>query len=122
MLLNILFSLGEFHLHAVLCMQLITSLLHQITLPGVPIALCCIAPILAAKVFGSSGVEITLGKKGDESKWPYGGALDAARSFGAKVVEKNVNEVSGDNPINSICSVIYATLFLTISIGLRQIT
>ena len=61
---------------------------------GVPIALCCIAPILAAKVFGSSGDEITLGKKGDETKWPYGGALDAAKSFGAKVVEKNVDEVS----------------------------
>jgi enhancing lycopene biosynthesis protein 2 len=60
---------------------------------GVPIALCCIAPILAAKVFGSKGVEITLGRKGDESKWPYGGALDAAKSFGANVVEKNVNEV-----------------------------
>ncbi len=60
---------------------------------GVPIALCCIAPILAAKVFGSQGVEITLGMKGDEAKWPYGGALDAAKSFGAKVVEKNVSEV-----------------------------
>ncbi len=60
---------------------------------GVPIALCCIAPILAAKVFGSSGVEITLGKKGDETKWPHGGALDAAKSFGANVVEKNVDEV-----------------------------
>ena len=61
---------------------------------GVPIALCCIAPILAAKVFGSQGVEITLGMKGDEVKWPYGGAIDAAKSFGANVVEKNVNEVS----------------------------
>ncbi len=61
---------------------------------GIPIALCCIAPILAAKVFGSQGVEITLGMKGDETKWPYGGALDAAKSFGAVVVEKNVNEVS----------------------------
>jgi hypothetical protein len=45
-------------------------------------------------VFGSSGVEITLGRKGDETEWPYGGALDAAKSFGAKVVEKNVDEVS----------------------------
>ena len=35
---------------------------------GVPIALCCIAPMLAAKVFGSEGVHITLGKKGDETK------------------------------------------------------
>lgn len=62
-------------------------------LAGKPIALCCIAPILAAKVFGSEGVQLTLGKKGDESKWPYGGALDAATALGAKVVEKNVDEV-----------------------------
>ena len=64
------------------------------TFVGIPIALCCISPILAAKAFGSIGVEVTLGKKGDESKWPYGGALDAAQSFGAKVVEMNVDEVS----------------------------
>jgi enhancing lycopene biosynthesis protein 2 len=60
---------------------------------GKPIALCCIAPILAAKVFGSEGVQLTLGRKGDESKWPYGGALDAASVLGAKVVEKDVDEV-----------------------------
>ena len=42
---------------------------------GKPIALCCIAPILAAKVLGDQGVEITLGRRGDEAKWPYGGAL-----------------------------------------------
>ena len=28
---------------------------------GKPIAMCCIAPIIAAKVFGSSGVTVTLG-------------------------------------------------------------
>merc|ERR550517_1603615 len=34
---------------------------------GKPIALCCIAPILAAKVFGSSGgVTLTLGMTGDK--------------------------------------------------------
>ena len=29
-----------------------------------PIGLCCISPIIAAKVFGSQGVKITLGKPG----------------------------------------------------------
>ena len=29
-----------------------------------PIGLCCIAPMLAAKVLGSSGVTLTLGKSG----------------------------------------------------------
>lgn len=29
-----------------------------------PIGLCCIAPVLAARVLGSSGVTLTLGKPG----------------------------------------------------------
>ena len=61
---------------------------------GKPIALCCIAPILAAKVFAD--VEITLGKQGDESKWPFGGAIDAAKAFGATVVDKEVGEIHID--------------------------
>lgn len=34
-----------------------------------PIGLCCIAPMLAAKVLGGSGVTITLGKSGRPSVW-----------------------------------------------------
>ncbi len=42
---------------------------------GKPLALCCIAPVVAAKVLGE--VKLTMGKKGD--KWPYGDAIDAAK-------------------------------------------
>jgi len=42
---------------------------------GKPVALCCIAPVLAARVI--QGVKLTLGKKGE--KWPFGDAIDAAR-------------------------------------------
>ena len=81
---------------------------------GKPMALCCIAPILAAKVLGSNvsdcdqhsnptnsnnpwqGVQLTMGRQGDESKWPYGGAIDAAKSFGAVMVDKDVGEVCVD--------------------------
>jgi len=64
---------------------------------GKPIALCCIAPILAAKVFGDKGgVTLTLGMKGDADAWPYGGAVDAARSLGANVVEATVADVVVD--------------------------
>eukprot|EP00826_Nyctotherus_ovalis_P056918 TRINITY_DN7768_c0_g3_i4.p2 TRINITY_DN7768_c0_g3~~TRINITY_DN7768_c0_g3_i4.p2 ORF type:complete len:135 (-),score=25.08 TRINITY_DN7768_c0_g3_i4:196-600(-) len=41
-----------------------------------PIGLCCIAPVLAAKLFGSKGVEITLGKEGDE--WPHSGTISTS--------------------------------------------
>lgn len=61
-----------------------------------PIGLCCIAPVLAAKVFGN--VVITLGKKDDgKGKWPHAGAIDAACAMGANVVEKDVNEIAFDD-------------------------
>ncbi|XP_076057782.1 glutamine amidotransferase-like class 1 domain-containing protein 3, mitochondrial [Oratosquilla oratoria] len=61
-----------------------------------PIGLCCIAPMLAAKVFGD-GVSITLGKSDDGSgKWPYGGSIEAAKALGASPVEKSVEEVNVD--------------------------
>jgi len=62
-----------------------------------PIGLCCIAPMLAAKVLGGNGVSLTLGKSDDGSgKWPYGGSLEAAKALGANVVEKSVDEVEVD--------------------------
>ena len=64
---------------------------------GKPIGLCCIALIIAAKVFGSEGVKLTLEKSGDPNLWPYGGSLEAAASFGANVVEAEVSEVIIDS-------------------------
>ncbi|CAL4126137.1 unnamed protein product, partial [Meganyctiphanes norvegica] len=62
-----------------------------------PIGLCCIAPMLAAKVLGGNGVTLTLGKPDDGSgKWPYGGSLEAAKALGANVVEKGVDEIEVD--------------------------
>ena len=59
-----------------------------------PIGLCCIAPILAAKVLGDQGVSLTLGRADDKSgKWPHAGAIEAAKVQGATMVEKDVQEV-----------------------------
>jgi len=63
---------------------------------GKPLALCCIAPILAAKVLGKSGVKLTLGNCGSEADWPYQGSIEAAKSFGANMELKNVEEVCVD--------------------------
>ena len=58
------------------------------------IGLCCIAPVLAARVFGTSsggpGVHLTLGSKGDD--WPFAGAIDAAESWGNTVTECDTTE------------------------------
>jgi enhancing lycopene biosynthesis protein 2 len=37
-----------------------------------------------------------MGRQGDDSKWPHGGAIDAAKSFGADMVEKDVGDVCVD--------------------------
>ncbi|TRY67000.1 hypothetical protein TCAL_09692 [Tigriopus californicus] len=71
---------------------------------GKPIALCCIAPILAAKVFGDQGIKLTLGKQGDESKWPFGGAVEVAKGFGANVEELDVSQVCLDEKNKIITS------------------
>ncbi|XP_068742798.1 ES1 protein homolog, mitochondrial-like [Montipora capricornis] len=60
-----------------------------------PIGLCCIAPVLAAKVI--PGVEITVGQdKDDGGRWPYAGTASAVEEMGAKHVNKEVHEIHVD--------------------------
>ena len=82
-------------------------LLEYVMLMRPLIAMCCIAPIIAAKVFGDQGVNLTLGKSGDESQWPYGGSLEAAASFGASVNPKEVSEVCVDSKMKIVTSPAY---------------
>lgn len=60
--------------------------------------MCCISPIIAAKVFGTAsggpGIKMTLGCRGEN--WPYNGSIDAATSFGNELVELDVNAVCLD--------------------------
>ena len=57
------------------------------------IAMCCISPVIAAKVFGKNsggpGAKLTLGGRGAD--WPYNGSIDAALSFGNELVETNLS-------------------------------
>ncbi|XP_078465841.1 ES1 protein homolog, mitochondrial-like isoform X2 [Lampetra fluviatilis] len=60
-----------------------------------PIGLCCIAPVLAARVL--PGVEVSVGQESDKGgKWPHHAAAGAVKTMGAKHVEKNVTEVHVD--------------------------
>merc|ERR1711997_886690 len=61
----------------------VSRVLEEFHSAGKPQALCCIAPVVAAKVLGS---------KGSETDWPYQGSIEAAKSFGANMELKNVNE------------------------------
>lgn len=62
---------------------------------GKPIGLCCIAPVLAAKVL--RGVEVTVGHEEDEGgRWPYAGTAEAIRALGATHCAKDVTEAHVD--------------------------
>ncbi|XP_011857913.1 PREDICTED: ES1 protein homolog, mitochondrial isoform X3 [Mandrillus leucophaeus] len=57
--------------------------------------LCCIAPVLAAKVL--RGVEVTVGHEQEEGgKWPYAGTAEAIKALGAKHFVKEVAEAHVD--------------------------
>uniref|UniRef100_A0A7S2V8H1 DJ-1/PfpI domain-containing protein n=1 Tax=Fibrocapsa japonica TaxID=94617 RepID=A0A7S2V8H1_9STRA len=58
------------------------------------VGMCCISPVIAAKVFGHKNVKLTLGCKG--KNWPYEGSIDAAQSFGASMEELDIDEVCVD--------------------------
>uniref|UniRef100_A0A9L0IS25 Glutamine amidotransferase class 1 domain containing 3 n=3 Tax=Equus asinus TaxID=9793 RepID=A0A9L0IS25_EQUAS len=62
---------------------------------GKPIGLCCIAPVLAARVL--RGVEVTVGHEQEEGgKWPYAGTAEAIKALGAKHCVKGVTEAHVD--------------------------
>ncbi|XP_047574790.1 glutamine amidotransferase-like class 1 domain-containing protein 3, mitochondrial isoform X3 [Lutra lutra] len=57
--------------------------------------LCCIAPVLAAKVL--RGVEVTVGHEQEEGgRWPYAGTVEAIKALGAKHCVKGVTEAHVD--------------------------
>ncbi|XP_066563062.1 glutamine amidotransferase-like class 1 domain-containing protein 3, mitochondrial [Amia ocellicauda] len=62
---------------------------------GKPIGLCCISPVLAAKVLPN--VEVTVGHEEEEGgKWPYAGTTQAIKALGAKHCVKEVQEAHVD--------------------------
>lgn len=65
-----------------------------------PIGLCCIAPVLAAKVV--KGCSVTVGSDAEEGgRWPYAGTAGAIEKLGATHVKKEPHEahVDADNKI-----------------------
>jgi len=71
-----------------------------------PIGLCCIAPVLAAKVI--TGCEVTVGSdKEEDGKWPYAGTAMAIASMGAKHLNKAVTEAHVDTANNIVTTPAY---------------
>ncbi|XP_004842546.1 ES1 protein homolog, mitochondrial isoform X1 [Heterocephalus glaber] len=73
----------------------VARVLREFHAAGKPIGLCCIAPVLAAKVL--RGVEVTVGHEQEEGgKWPYAGTAEAIKALGATHCVKGVTEAHVD--------------------------
>lgn len=75
--------------------------------------LCCISPVLAAKVL--PGVEVTVGHEEEEGgKWPYAGTAQAITALGAKHKVKDVN-ISFSAHVRCYVSLFLTSLYLLLS-------
>ncbi|XP_055499737.1 glutamine amidotransferase-like class 1 domain-containing protein 3, mitochondrial [Leucoraja erinacea] len=59
-----------------------------------PIGLCCISPVLAAKLI--PGCELTVGYDTECEKWPYAKTAHTLKELGCEHINKHVNEVHID--------------------------
>ncbi|KAM5126415.1 glutamine amidotransferase-like class 1 domain-containing protein 3, mitochondrial [Mantella aurantiaca] len=74
-----------------------------------PIGLCCISPVLAAKLI--PGCEVTVGSDKECEKWPYAGTAGAIKQLGCKHINKQVDEVHVDtkNKLVTTCAFMSAS-------------
>ena len=65
---------------------------------GKPVGLCCIAPVLAAKVFAGDGqISLTVGSEDTEDeRWPYAGTAGQIKELGATHVATDIGGVAVD--------------------------
>ncbi|XP_069552825.1 glutamine amidotransferase-like class 1 domain-containing protein 3, mitochondrial [Brachyistius frenatus] len=73
---------------------LIVKLIKDFHKAGKPLGMCCIAPILAAKIL--PGCELTMGEDKECEKWPYAKTTDFVKEMGCKHVNKTVEEAHVD--------------------------
>lgn len=87
----------------------VDRVLNEAVAAKTPLGLCCISPILAAKVLGTNsggpGATLTLGKEGDD--FPYNGSIGAAESFGNSLEHKDVDEICTDDKNNIVTTPAY---------------
>ncbi|XP_068182315.1 glutamine amidotransferase-like class 1 domain-containing protein 3, mitochondrial [Antennarius striatus] len=71
---------------------------------GKPLGMCCIAPILAAKVF--PGCELTVGSDNACERWPYAQTVGVLKEMGCKHVNTDVDVAHVDvkNKLVSNCA------------------
>ncbi|XP_032384215.1 glutamine amidotransferase-like class 1 domain-containing protein 3A, mitochondrial isoform X1 [Etheostoma spectabile] len=71
---------------------------------GKPLGMCCIAPILAAKIL--PGCELTVGQDKECEKWPYAQTAGAMKEMGCKHINTDVEKAHVDvkNKLVTTCA------------------
>uniref|UniRef100_H2S482 Si:ch211-153b23.5 n=3 Tax=Takifugu TaxID=31032 RepID=H2S482_TAKRU len=71
---------------------------------GKPLGMCCISPVLAAKIL--PGCELTVGHDKECDKWPYAQTAGAVREMGCKHVNTDVDKahVDAKNKLVTTCA------------------
>ncbi|XP_024918655.1 ES1 protein homolog, mitochondrial isoform X1 [Cynoglossus semilaevis] len=69
-----------------------------------PLGMCCISPVLAAKIL--PGCEVTVGQDKDGDKWPYAQTAGVVKEMGCKHVNKDVDQAHVDvkNKLVTTCA------------------
>ncbi|KAM9850333.1 glutamine amidotransferase-like class 1 domain-containing protein 3, mitochondrial [Aulostomus maculatus] len=83
---------------------LVEKLIKAFHKAGKPLGMCCISPILAAKILPDC--ELTMGQDQESEMWPYTRAVGALKEMGCKHVNTNVEEahVDAKNKLVSTCA------------------
>ncbi|XP_041653930.1 glutamine amidotransferase-like class 1 domain-containing protein 3A, mitochondrial [Cheilinus undulatus] len=71
---------------------------------GKPLGMCCISPVLAAKIL--PGCELTVGQDKQSDKWPYAQTAAAVKEMGCKHVNTDVDKAHIDvkNKLVTTCA------------------
>ncbi|GAA6226334.1 ES1 protein homolog, mitochondrial-like [Lates japonicus] len=72
----------------------VEKLLKAFHKAGKPMGMCCVSPILAAKIV--PGCELTVGHDKECEKWPYANTASVFKEMGCKHVNKDVEEAHVD--------------------------
>lgn len=72
----------------------VEQLIKDFHTAGKPLGMCCISPVLAAKVL--PGCEITVGQDKECKMWPFAQTAGVMKEMGCKHINKNVGEVHID--------------------------
>lgn len=90
------------------------SFLRSANDQGKPIGIACIAPAIAARIFGEKGIRFTIGNDT--------GTAQALEKWGGKHLEKNVDDIAIDETLKIVCTpaYMYDTRISLVNQGIRK--